>query len=158
MKTDKDKVHLLEQQRSIFSLNRIQSEMHFQIMLQTLMKWKTAQELQTMKQYYEGIQRDKAKHYERELALSRQQSTNAEKEATEEVKSVSCNYKQYIYESEVHCLNRLLSDEKQFKQLLVLLMWKEKARLRAFQDAAKKEKNALMAEMETVTHRIRNHD
>lgn len=158
MKTDQEKVRLQEQQRAILSMSRIQSELRFQIMYQTLMKWKTAQELQTMKQHFEEVQRDKTKYYERELVLLREQSTNVEKEATEKMKSVSYDCRQYIYESGVHRLNRFFSDEKQFKQLLVLLMWKEQTRLRACQEAAQKEKDALAAEVETVVNRIIPHD
>lgn len=158
MKTDQEKVRLQEQQRAILSMNRIQFELRFQIMYQTLVKWKTAQELQTMRQHFEEVQRDKMKYYERELVLLREQSTNAEKEATEKMESVSYDCRQYIYESGVHRLNRLFSDEKQFKQLLVLLMWKEQTRLRACQEAAQKEKDALVAEVETVVNRIAPHD
>ena len=72
------------------------------------------------------------------------------------MKSVSYDYKQFINESGVHRLSHLLQEEKGFKQLVVFMMWKEKALLSSFQKSAQMEKDSLSAEIETVGKREKN--
>ena len=117
----------------MLSLQRMESNARCQLMLQVLLKWKAIQEFQVVKTKFEESQRDKTKYYEREMMLLKEHSSNAEKEASEKMKSVSYDYKQFINESGVHRLSHLLQEEKGFKQLVVFMMWKEKALLSSFQ-------------------------
>lgn len=156
MKTDQEKLIQQERKSAVLSLQRMESNARCQLMLQVLLKWKAIQEFQVVKTKFEESQRDKTKYYEREMMLLKERSSNAEKEASEKMKSVSYDYKQFINESGVHRLSHLLQEEKGFKQLVVFMMWKEKALLSSFQKSAQMEKDSLSAEIETVGKREKN--
>ena len=140
----------------MLSLQRMESHARCQLMLQVLLKWKAIQEFQIVKNKFEESQRDKTKYYEREMLLLKEHSSNAEREASEKMKSVSYDYKQFINESGIHRLSHLLHEEKSFKQLVVFLVWKEKALLLSFQKSAQREKDSLSAEIKTVLKREEN--